>query len=818
MKWFAENRVGSGIRVRPWARPLSVTLGLLALLGSCPHPAFAADRTWTGATSADWNTNGNWTGGTPSSGDNALFNGTFTNQPTLNNNKSAGGIWMTGSIGQNVTISDSGGNTLTLNGNTINGTAGLGILVDNANAFALTINAPIKIGGAQTWRNNSGNLLTIGGAVNLNNKAFTIDGTGNTTISGVMSGAGAFTKSGSGNVILSSNANTYTGTTTVNGGNLSIGTFTIGLSGAATIAAGATLTSTGVLNLTPDTTAAQTFISGAGTLLLRNPSSSAGAPDIYYDPTGGTGFGWGVTIASNLDVGTGSRFFNGQSNRNDFERYGGDLIFSGNLNGSANLTFTGTPNTGGTNPSYQMAYTLNGNNSSFIGGITLTGGANLILNSSNALTSANSVTFTPGTGAVAGLYLYGTSVTIGALSGTSAGTMNIRNGSLVTDSNSPINPGIVSSNAVLTVQQNTNTTFNGIISNGLNDHGAGDAGTYYTLGLSKTGTGTLTLGGTNTYTGVTTINAGTLSVGTIGNGGVAGNLGSASNAATNLVLNGGTLQYTGAAASTDRLFTLGTGGGTLDSSGSGTATFSNTGSMGLTGSGARTLTLTGSNNGSLAAVIGDNGGATALTKTGGGTWTLTGANTFTGNTTVSAGTLAVNADNALGATAKVTINTGGTVLLGTTAGNNRIGNTTEVALAGGTFNTGGFSETVGKMTLSGNSTLDFGAGTSHLTFDGASSLGSSTLTVLNWTGVPVTAGGTDQLLFKNSSFTAGSTTSQVQFNIGGTLYNSIFLNAGSSMLELVPVPEPSTIFGASIFVIAVGWRERRRLARLFRKA
>ena len=256
---------------------------------------------------------------------------------------------------------------------------------------------------------------------------------------------------------------------------------------------------------------------------------------------------------------------------------------------------------------------------------------------------------------------------------------------------------------------------------------------------------------------------------------------------------------------------------TLDASGSGTATFSNTGSMGLTGSGARTLTLTGSNNGSLATVIGDNGGATALAKTGNGTWTLTGANTFTGNTTVSAGTLAANADGALGSTAKVTINTGGTVLLGTTAGNNRIGDTTEVALAGGTLNTGGFTETAGKMTLSGNSTLDFGAGTSRVTFDGVSSLGGSTLTVLNWTGVIGAAGGTDQLLFKNSSFTAGSTTSQVQFNIGGTLYNSIFLSVGASTLELVPVPEPSTIFGASVLVIAVGWRERRRFGALRRK-
>src|SRR5260370_35551024 len=90
--------------------------------------------------------------------------------------------------------------------------------------------------------------------------------------------------------------------------------------------------------------------------------------------------------------------------------------------------------------------------------------------------------------------------------------MNIRNGSLVTDNNATINPGIVRSNAVLTVQQDTNTTFNGVISDGPNDHGAGDSGTYYTLGLVKAGTGNLTLGGTNTYTGGTTINGGTLNV------------------------------------------------------------------------------------------------------------------------------------------------------------------------------------------------------------------------------------------------------------------------------------------------------------------
>ena len=126
-----------------------------------PRLTFAVDSYWTGAADFVWGTGGNWIGGKPGAGDNAVFNSIFSNQPNVINNQTFGGIWMTTGIGQNVTIS--GSSTLTLNGNTINGTAGLGILIDNANSFTLTINPTIKIGNGQTWRNNSGNVLTITG-------------------------------------------------------------------------------------------------------------------------------------------------------------------------------------------------------------------------------------------------------------------------------------------------------------------------------------------------------------------------------------------------------------------------------------------------------------------------------------------------------------------------------------------------------------------------------------------------------------------------------------------------------------------------------
>ena len=201
-------------------------------------------------------------------------------------------------------------------------------------------------------------------------------------------------------------------------------------------------------------------------------------------------------------------------------------------------------------------------------------------------------------------------------------------------------------------------------------------------GLTKSGTGSLTLsGGANTYTGVTTVRGGTLSAGMLTNGGLASDIGAASSAAANVVLNGGTLQYTGPGVSMDRLFSVDTGGGTIDASGSGAMLFTNSGLVGRSGSGTSVLALTGVNPGTntLAALLADSsaGGATSLTKSGTGRWILTGSNTYSGVTTISAGTLQVGAGGASGSLA------GGNIINNSVLAFNRSGQLTIDAIISG---------------------------------------------------------------------------------------------------------------------------------------
>ncbi len=196
-------------------------------------------------------------------------------------------------------------------------------------------------------------------------------------------------------------------------------------------------------------------------------------------------------------------------------------------------------------------------------------------------------------------------------------------------------------------------------------------------GVVKGQLGSTTFAGANTFTGALDVRAGTAIATTIAASGSASSIG----AGSYIALGGPagstatTLTYTGTATApitVNRAVALpaanSNAGGTITNNGSGplvfNGVFTNSGA-----SGTKSFTLGGSNNGGndFQSVItnGTVGGAVAVTKAGVGIWTLSGANTFTGNVSVTAGTLWITslADgtaNALGVGSQVNLGSGAT--------------------------------------------------------------------------------------------------------------------------------------------------------------
>lgn len=400
-----------------------VTFGLFT-----PQLSFGTDRHWNGNTNTTWGTNTNWDTGAPSAGDNAVFNNNFTtsNQPTLTGNASAGGIWMATGVTQNVTISGSG--TLTLQGNTINTIAGLGILVDNTNAFTLTINCGLKVGSAQTWTNNSSNLFTVSGAVDTNNKALTINGSGNTTISGVVSGtggAGTITQAGSGTLILSG-SNTYKGATTVSAGILNI------QNGAAlgSTAAGTTVSSGATLQL-------QSGITVGAEALTLSGTGATGQNGALVNVSGTNNYGGLLTLGAATTISSDSGTLN-LTNTGTITGATFGLSLTGAGNGTVSSiigTTSGTLTKSGTG-----TWTLSGTNT-YTGTTTVNGGTLLVNGNNSAATGAvsvnNSGTTLGGTGTIGG------AVTVASGAKLLGGTGSTASGTLTLASNLTLSSGSI---------------------------------------------------------------------------------------------------------------------------------------------------------------------------------------------------------------------------------------------------------------------------------------------------------------------------------------------------------------------------------------
>ena len=307
---------------------------------------------------------------------------------------------------------------------------------------------------------------------------------------------------------------------------------------------------------------------------------------------------------------------------------GNGTIQGGNLTGSSYSVTNGTisANLGGASSALTKGgsgtVVLSGNNT-FAGGVTIDAGV-LQLGQAGALnsTTPNAVALGGGT-----LRLNSYSVTVADLSGNGV----VENAS--------------ASGATLTVNKASgSSTVTAILQDGT---GAG------ALALTKTGNGTVTLSGANTYSGLTTISAGTLEL---------DNRLAVQNSTVSNLVHGGLVF-----SSVTNRYVLGGLAGT--------------GNIGLTNTAGSLLGLSVGSNGSNTTYSGQLSGDGSLTKTGNGTLILSGMNNHTGGTVISGGTLSVGADGNLGnASGPLTLD-GGTLLSTASFGTSR----TISNLAAGTF-------------------------------------------------------------------------------------------------------------------------------------
>jgi len=296
---------------------------------------------------------------------------------------------------------------------------------------------------------------------------------------------------------------------------------------------------------------------------------------------------------------------------------------------------------------------------------------------------------------------------------TYAGSTTISNGTLVIGGNGSLGSGTYGGFVV----NNGNFIYNSTTNQSLSNRMSG------TGNLTQNGTGTLTLSldplFNNTYTGNTTINGGVLRISSDGQLG---------NTTSQLVLNGGTLWTTAnLTLNVSRSVILGANGGTFDQT-TGTA-----------------LTYAG--------VI---DGAGSLNKVGMGTLTLSGANTYTGATNVSAG--AFNVSGTLADTTKVNVSSGATY--------NVLSNDTIASFSGAGSITLGNGNTL--TAFSDNSSASYGGDLSGAGGFTKAGTGTLTLTGTNtYTGTTTIDAGTLQL---GDSGTTGSIAGSV-VNNGMLVFN-----------------------------------------------
>jgi fibronectin-binding autotransporter adhesin len=530
---------------RPRRRPTAALLVAFGLLGITSLGA-AQTFTWTGAQNPNWSIGNNWSGGvapTGAGGENLVFPSGAANLASNNN--------LNGATFNSITIKGSG---YTLASKAI--TLGAGGLADSSVAGTNTISLALTFAATRT--------------VTVSNAGTTL------TISGVISGAGGLTKAGAGTVTLSA-TNTYTGVTTINAGTIAVaadaglgaapgaatpgkltfggGTLRTTASFTLTANRGIALTGPGTISTDPGTTltyggiiagASTLTKAGTGTLILSGANAYTGATAL----SAGT-----LQLAATNAVPSGSAAT--VSGGATFDLHGfsdaiGSLAGAGTVTSGAAgaVTLTAGGNNGSTtfsgvmqNGSGTVALIKSGTGTLTLSGANTYGGATTVSAGVLDVQSNSGLGITAGATTVASgaaLQVDGSGLSI-AEPLTLNGTGIAGGGALRQVANTNTWSGAITLGSAARVNADAGTlTVSGGITNGgflLTVGGAGNTTISTTAisgtgGLTKDGAGTVTLSANNTYTGTTTVSAGTLLV----NG---------SQGSSAVSLNGGTLGGTG---------------------------------------------------------------------------------------------------------------------------------------------------------------------------------------------------------------------------------------------------------------------------------
>jgi autotransporter-associated beta strand protein len=639
--------------------------------------------------------------------------------------------------------------------------------------------------------------VTLAGA--LTPTSVTVTGSKNYTFTGggQIGGATPFTVVGPGSLNIQNPGNSYTLGTNIQGGAIILGV-TNGLPPSGTVTFGAA-TSNGTLDLAGNSqTVAGLAIAPGATASHQIITGSTGSSVLTFAGSGSSTFGGTITDAAPtgvlaLNVASGQLILSGT---NTFA--GGASVSGGTLQLAVSNAL---PTNGGITAQPGGVLELGGNGQTTSGTVSFQGGTvqnGTITSTAAAFDAQGGIVSASLAGPVAlnkttagELFLSGSNNRYSGGTNVSGGTLQLgaplpAGGNITVFPFATLDLGGVSqsTSGVVSIQ-------GGAIQNGtVNSTAAafdGQSGTVTAnltggVGLNKSTSGTLTLGGSNTYTGNTVVNNGTLQL-----SGAAGIPGGPT--AGTLVLNGGastagTVDINGIPADV---------GGLSGAAGTVPGMIVNNNAL----SSSASLTV-GDNNSTttFSGTIADGIAMLALAKTGAGKLTLDGSNAYSGGTTVSQGILALTNTAALGtvtATTNLTIDSGGELQLPagvvTNVGEVSVGGNGVTALGainGGTLNV-----------LGANVTMNASSGTAVI----------SSPTVLNAGNTVLTcSGGNMALLFGGPLSSPGSITTSGSGNFvfgGGAMSITGTLTEGNgtipSRLAVISVL-PGTTFNCGMYL------------------